>query len=121
MTGHLTAPLPQLHDERSGRVDARKVAEHIGVPLEQLAVALGASYTAVLEAPDAEPLQHDLRSIKRSLEILDQVIGNDDTVRAWLRSPHPDLGKRTPLEVILASLPGALETLLENALAGIPA
>lgn len=120
MPRSLTVALPQLHDADSGRIDAQKVAEYVGIPLKQLADAISASYPAVHKTPAAESLQEALRPIKRSLEILDQVIGNEATIRAWLRSSHPDLGKRTPLDVILAGRPRALHTLLENALSGIP-
>ena len=51
---------------------------------------------------------------------LASMIGDQATVRAWLNSPHPDLGMRTPIEVILNGRVGALSTILENALAGIP-
>jgi uncharacterized protein (DUF2384 family) len=40
--------------------------------------------------------------------------------RAWLNSPHPDLGEKTPLEVILGGQADAVVTLLENAIAGLP-
>lgn len=116
----LTVALPELHDAETGRLDAQRIAEYLGVPLKQLAGALGANYTAVHKTPAAESLQAALRPIKRSLEILDQVIGKQATIRAWLRSPHPDLGDREPLEIILEGHAGAVHTVLENALSGIP-
>lgn len=116
----LTVALPELHDSETGRLDAQRIAQYLGIPLKQLAGALGASYTAVHKTPAAESLQAALRPIKRSLEILDQVIGKQATIRAWLRSPHPDLGNREPLEIILEGHAGAVHTVLENALSGIP-
>lgn len=116
----LTVALPQLHDPNSGRIDAEKVAEYMGIPLKQLTEALGRSYPAVHKTPASESVQEALKPIKRSLEILDQVIGAQTTIRAWLRSPHPDLGERAPLDVILTGRSRALHALLENALSGIP-
>jgi hypothetical protein len=37
-----------------------------------------------------------------------------------LNSPHPDLGERTPLDVMLNGQADAVVTLLENAVAGLP-
>lgn len=36
-------PLTELHNAASGRIDARRVAEYLGVPLSHLADALGVS------------------------------------------------------------------------------
>lgn len=45
---------------------------------------------------------------------------NKRTARAWLNSPHPDLGEETPLEVMLSGHADAVVGLLENAIAGLP-
>jgi DNA-binding response OmpR family regulator len=116
----LRVALPQLHDRESGRIAADKVAEYLDVPLKQLSEAIGANYAAVHKTPVAESIQEKLAPIKRSLEILEILIGDRAAVRAWLNSPHPDLGLRTPRRVILEGNAGALHTILENALAGIP-
>jgi hypothetical protein len=42
-----------------------------------------------------------------------------EVIRAWLNSVHPDLGM-SPLDAILANKAEAVETMLENAIAGIP-
>lgn len=59
-------------------------------------------------------------STRRILEILGQVYGDPQAVRTWLRSPHPDLGHRTPREVILQGYPDAVEDMLEASLVGLP-
>jgi uncharacterized protein (DUF2384 family) len=48
------------------------------------------------------------------------VTRNRRAARAWLNSPHPDLGEKTPLEVIMTGRADAVVTLLENAIAGVP-
>lgn len=113
--------MPELHNPSTGRIAADKVAEYLGVKLKQLSEALGANYTTVHKTPAADSLQTSLAPIKRSLEILGDTLPDVVAVRAWLNSPHPDLGGRTPLSVILEGKAGALRTLLENALKGIPA
>jgi CheY-like chemotaxis protein len=112
--------LQELHDPGTGRISADKVAEYLAVPLKQLAEAIGVKYSTVHKTPAAEPLQGGLIPIKRSLEILQELIRNPVGVRAWLNTPHPDLGMRTPLRVILEGNAEALRTILENALEGIP-
>ncbi|MBE7158038.1 MAG: DUF2384 domain-containing protein [Rhodospirillales bacterium] len=112
--------LPQLHDAATGRVDAQKVADYLGVPLKRLAEGLGLNYKTVHRNPDAESFQQALRSVKRSLEILDEFFPKPELVRAWLHTPHPDLDGSTALETILENRAEAVCTILENALAGVP-
>jgi hypothetical protein len=119
-----TAPaqvtLRDLHDPNTGRLDAARIAEFLKVPLKQLAGGLGKNYSTVHKTPSAPALQPALRSIKRILEILDQVFANRSTALAWLNSPHPDLGQRVPLDVILEGHPDAIEDMLEADLMGTP-
>ena len=119
-TVHPWITLQELHDPATGRLDASLVAEYLKVPLRQLASALGKGYSAVHKTPSAPALQPALRSIKRSLEILEQVLVDRPGVLAWLNSPHPDLGRRTPIDVILEGYPETVEDMLEAALLGIP-
>jgi len=112
--------LPQLHDPATGRLDAQRIAAYLGVPLSQLARALGKRYQTLHKTPGAPSVQDGLRPIKVSLDILASVFHDDAAVRVWLNSPHPDLGLRTPLQVILEGHAGAVETMLANASEGIP-
>ena len=112
--------LQDLHDPETGRLDAARIAEYLKIPLKQLAGGLGKSYSTVHKTPAAPALQPVLRSIKRILEILNQVFVNRSTALAWLNSPHPDLGQRVPLDVILEGYPDAVEDMLEAALTGTP-
>jgi uncharacterized protein (DUF2384 family) len=116
----LPVPLTELHDPVSGRIDASRVADFLAVALPQVAAAVGASYATVHKTPDALKLQKGLGPIKRSLSLISQVTRNRREARAWLNSPHPDLGERTPLEVMLGGHADAVVALLENAIAGLP-
>jgi hypothetical protein len=115
-----TVPLLELHDRASGRIDASKVADFLGVALPQVAAAVGVSYAAAHKTPDASSLQKGLGPIKRSLALLSRVTRNKREARAWLNNPHPDLGEKPPLEVMLSGHADAVVTLLENAIAGLP-
>lgn len=112
--------LEELHDPGTGRLDAVRVAEHLKIPLKQLAPALGKNYSTLYKTPSAPALQPTLRSIKRILEILEQVFANRSTALAWLNSPHSELGQRAPLDVILEGYPDAVEDMLEATLMGTP-
>jgi DNA-binding response OmpR family regulator len=112
--------LPQLHDPQTGRIAADKVAKHLAIPLKQLADAVGANYATVHKTPAADSLQSALIPLKRSLEILHELLRDPAAEKAWLNTSHPDLGMRTPLQVILEGNGKALWTILENALEGIP-
>jgi hypothetical protein len=116
----LDVPLTELHNPDSGRIDASRVAEFLGVALPQVAAAVGAGYATVHKTPDASSLQKGLGPIKRSLALLSRATRNRRDARAWLNSPHPDLEEKTPLEVMLSGHADAVVTLLENAIAGLP-
>jgi hypothetical protein len=116
----LEVRLRELHDENSGRIDAQKVTEFLGVPLAEFVKTLGVSYPAIHKTPAARRLQEALRPIKRSLDLISSATRNLADAKAWLNNPHPDLGERTPLELILSGKSGAIVTLLENLRAGVP-
>jgi len=112
--------LTELHDPNSGRIDARRVAEYLNISLKDLAQALKKNYTAVQKTPTAVSLQAALRPIKRSLQILEEVLGDRPSVLAWWNSPHTDLGLRSPLEVLLGGQGQAVADMLEAAVMGTP-
>ena len=112
--------LPELHDEKSGRIDAVKVAEFMGVALKPLAEGLGLNYKAVHRNPSAASFQEALRPVKRSLELLQEFFGPAEAIRIWLNTPHPDLDGTTALETILEGKAFAVALILENAWNGVP-
>lgn len=116
----LPVTLPELHNPDSGRLDARLIAVYLNVPLVRLAEATGKKYQSLYKTPDSPTVQETLFPIKHSLDILEKVIGDRPTILAWLNYPHPDLGSRTPLQVMLEGHADAVEGMLENAMAGIP-
>jgi hypothetical protein len=118
--GGLQVILPELHDEASGRIDGRKLAVYMGVPLKRLAEGLQVNYKAIHRNPSADAFQSSLKPVKRSLEILHEFFNKPETVRAWLNTPHPDLNGSTALEMILSNNSKAVLRILENAAAGVP-
>ncbi len=115
-----TVHLKDLHDPRTGRLDAGRIAAYLDIPLKKLAEALDKKYTSVHKTPAAPSLQPGLQRIKRILEILEDVLGDRGSVLAWWHSRHPDLGDRTPLDLLLEGHAGAIADMLEAALTGTP-
>lgn len=120
MAIQVLVPLPELYDPQSGRLDGRRIAEYVAVPLTQVASALGKSYAAVHKTPAAPALQDGLRPIKRALDILSQLGADRATSLAWLNNPLPDLDGRAPLEVILEGHAGIVARMLEDVREGLP-
>jgi putative toxin-antitoxin system antitoxin component (TIGR02293 family) len=115
----IDVPLKELHSP-SGRLNSAAIAKYLDVPLSEVASALGVNYTALHKTPDSPSVQPRLATFKRILGILKDMLGPQATVRAWLNSPHPGLGNRTPISVMLEGHAEAVLTILENALAGVP-
>ncbi len=112
--------LAELHDGRTGRINAQKVAEFMGVALKPLSESLGLNYKAVHRSPSAPSFQKALRLVKRPLELLHGFFGPPESIRAWLNTPHPDLDGATALETILEGKADAVGMILENAWNGVP-
>ena len=112
--------LPDLRDTTSGRIDAQRVAAYMGVPPALLAEGLGLVSADVHKMPDEPGRQVILVPIIRILEMADAVLGGREAVVAWLHRPLDELEAESPAAVILAGEAGAVATLLENAIGGIP-
>ena len=119
-TAMLDVPLRGLHNRSTGRIDARKLAAFLAIPLAQLAAALDALPATVHKSPAAPALQKRLQPIKRAIDSLSRATRSPADARTWLNNPYPDLDGRTPLDVMLDGRAAAVATLLENAAAGLP-
>ena len=108
----------QLHDPRTGRLDAQRIAQALRIPVSRLAKTLGVSDSALQKNPTSGSIQGPLGRIVYAITTLERVLGNEEQVLKWLNAPHPDFGGRTPLSVIEGSRVDAVIGLLEGALAG---
>ncbi len=114
------AILATLHDPRSGRLHAGRVAEFMGLPLRALATALGRAYGGVHKTPHAESLQAGLGELRRLVELLLDVVGTRKAALAWLNTPSSDLAGETPMAVIRVGHAADVRALLESVVAGLP-
>lgn len=111
---------PDLHDPESGLVDARLVADALGISLARMARGLDVDYKAIHKTPTAARLQKPLMAIKEVLHLIGQVYPAPAYQRVWLNQPLADLEGESPLDVILSGEAAVVASLLEDALAGQP-
>ena len=108
-----------LHHPESGRLDAARIASYLDVTLKDFAAAVGDGYKALHKTPAKASIQPALVPIARILDILVGMYGKRVRVRAWLHTPHPDLGGTTPMSLLLHGKADVVRDMLEAALAGI--
>jgi hypothetical protein len=92
--------------------DARAWIEELYPPLEQSGAAL--------ETADPIRLLRSTLAGERILKILISIFPTESALLGWVNHPHPDLGGKTPLQVVELGYPGAVEGMLEGALIGLP-
>jgi hypothetical protein len=116
-----TAILAHVDDRlhaRTGNLDARRLAERLGIPLKRMAPAVGYTPQGLLKNPTSEKLQPALAEIAFVLNTLRSLLEDERSVGIWLRAPHPDLGGGTPLSYILSGRTAAVAGLLYLAESG---
>jgi FixJ family two-component response regulator len=107
-----------IHDPATGRLDAARVADYLGVSLAFLAEALGKKYSTVAKTPNAASLQAGLLDFKRIVEVLQHVFGDVESVRIWMNTPHPDLDYRTPKSVAQSGKVSVIRRMIDSTLSG---
>jgi len=112
------SPLKVLHDPVSGRVDAERVARYLNEPLTFIANALQRKYSTVTKTPAALSLQPRLFDFKRVIEVLEHVLGDAQSVRIWMNTPHPDLDGMTPRAVAESGNITVIRRMIDSALSG---
>ena len=95
------APLISDLRGRGGLLDGRKVAGAVGLTVEQLAECLELSVDAVTKSPPPPGLEARLEPFAMVIGIVRDVYGGDSNrVRAWLRTPRPELEGQTPIDTL---------------------
>lgn len=105
--------------ESNGNLSAVRVAKVFGVSLSQLAGWLGRTKQAVSKTPDADSLQDALVYFERVAR-LRLLTKGDAEFRKWLRTPHPDVVGKNPLELLDRGEWQALADFVESILTGTP-
>lgn len=84
-----------------GRVNARAIAETLGVPVATVARALRLNPNTVCKRPDTDAVQPVGQRFAALLNELVLCCGDDlQSALIWMRTPHGQLSGFTPLELI---------------------
>jgi len=106
--------LPNLHDNLTGRLDAKKIVGELGISLKSLSKILGKNYRALHKTPHSKKIQMELAVFKRIIEILYDLFEKPEEIGIWLNSPNVDFGDRTPISIIKEGHAEAVLDLLKN-------
>ncbi len=112
--------LPELHDPKSGRLNARSIAMFFGVPLADIARAVGKSLSAIHKTPDAVSLQDGLFPFERIATALLTLAGSAENARVYLNLPEAQLGNKTPLSLLRDGRGVIVAQMLDDMLTGQP-
>ena len=113
--------LLEAHDPRSGRYDALRVSQSLGLSVAELAQMLGWTSRGLRKNPTSPRLQEPLTRLVATATLLRELLGGSlPHVRIWLRAPHPGLGGCTPLACLLAGQIEPVEDLVQAMAAGQP-
>jgi len=81
-----------------GRVDARRLAAAIDIPLAQLAQVLNVKAKSLTDSPKSRKIQEPAIRLVAMMNDLAEYLQEKRFARYWLRTPQPDLGDRTALD-----------------------
>jgi Antitoxin Xre/MbcA/ParS C-terminal toxin-binding domain len=120
LLGRLKSVIAATADLRSesGRLSARKVAEAMGLPLSQLAAAIGKPRQSVWKTDDAEAIQERLLPFERVAR-LRAVLSKRDFL-SWLNMANDQLDGRTPIDLLRVGRADLVADLAEDMLTGSP-
>jgi hypothetical protein len=95
-------------------LDAKKVADRLGVSVARIASLTPVTRQALNETPDSSRVQEALDPIARSLAVLETALAPEH-VNQWLNASHSRLNGSTPLEALLDGRAERVARMLEIA------
>jgi hypothetical protein len=102
--------IPEVHTGPDQRIDAKRVAQLLGLSSRELAEVLGITERGLNKNPTSANLQDMLGNIVGMVSSLKAELGgNLKFVQMWFRTGNPVLAGHTPLEALKE---GKLEVLL---------
>jgi hypothetical protein len=113
--------LLEAHDPASGRYDALRVGQSLGLSAAEMAPVLRWTPRGLRKNPTSPRLQEPLTRLVGTVTLLRELLdGSMPYVRIWLRAPHPALGGRTPLSYLLEGQLEPVEDLVRAIAGGQP-
>ncbi|CAN5151095.1 hypothetical protein BH09GEM1_BH09GEM1_22550 [soil metagenome] len=96
----------------NGRLDAKRIAARLGVPVSRLAKQVKVTRQALSETPDSSKIQQGLEPLASVVTMLDELLPAD-AVHAWLESPREQFGGASPRVALLDGRADQVSRLLE--------
>jgi Protein of unknown function (DUF2384) len=102
--------IPEVHTGNNNRIDAKRVAQLLGLSSRELAEILGITERGLNKNPTSTNIQDTLGKMVGMVSSLRAELGgNLDFVQMWFRTGNPMLAGHTPLEALKQ---GKLEVVL---------
>jgi hypothetical protein len=121
MVDLLNHTLVSVHNPKSGRFDALRLADTLAISTNQMAQILGSSPSGLRKNADSEKLQAKLEQLTQMMQRLKSLMsGRMDYALIWLKAPHPDLAGQSPLHCLEVGRFDAVEVLLHALETGQP-
>ena len=111
---------PELHDAKSGRLDAKNIAQCFNLSLTEVARFVGREVSSVSKTPDASAIQAGLAIFEQIAAPLLYLVKTPEHLRMWMNAPNRELEGDTPLAVLRAGEGKAVAKLLDDLIVGQP-
>ncbi|HEV3037815.1 MAG TPA: response regulator [Candidatus Angelobacter sp.] len=111
----------KLHDPKTGRLDAQRIAQFFGFKVAELARMLEKRVGTVSKTANAPALQDALRPLEVIASGLLRLLGSETRVRMWLQAANPALDGHAPVELLQRGKVAELADFVQDLLEGRPA
>lgn len=106
--------------DATGRVNVMALAKKLGEPASALAPAIGLTATSIRRNPTSERAQPAARRIFAVMQHAVRTFGDLPDAMLWMRTPHPDLDEKAPLDLIKGGEVDTIEGMLHMIDTGQP-
>lgn len=114
MTRLLNHALTPARNPKSGRLDAKRLGDYLGLNVTEVARILRRDPSGLRKRPDSDTLQAPMTEIERLAVRVRDLTGDEGYTRMWFHTPNPALDGRTPLTLLEIGEAKELHALLDR-------
>ncbi|MBB5294813.1 DUF2384 domain-containing protein [Deinococcus metallilatus] len=114
MTRLLSHALTPARNPQSGRLDAKRLGDFLGLNVAELARILHRDPSGLRKRPDSDTLQAPMTEIEQLAVRVRQLTGDEGYTRMWFHTPNPGLNGKTPLKALEDGGADDLKVLLDH-------
>lgn len=114
MTRLLDHALTPARNPQSGRLDAKRLGDYLGLNVTDIARILRRDPSGLRKRPDSETLQAPMTEIERLAVRVRDLTGDEGYTRMWFHTPNPALSGTTPLRHLEHGSARELHALLDR-------